>query len=60
MRYQRNTPRQSVGGGKLFQNRLRSRFLFLKITVLRGKLTFGDPLLDSGVAGYEISEGDRL
>ena len=41
--------RRRVGGGKFIQNRLRSRFSLLKTTALRGKLTLGDPLLNSGV-----------
>ena len=42
-------PRQSVGGGKFIQKRVRTRFPLLKTTALRGKLTFGDPFEDSGV-----------
>ena len=45
-----DTPRQSGGGGKTLQNRAYARFRLLKITALEAKLTFGDPLLDSGVA----------
>jgi hypothetical protein len=43
-------PRQSVGRGKSIQKRVRTRFSLLKITALRGKLTFGDLFEDSGVA----------
>ena len=42
-------PRQSVGGGKSIQKRVRKRFSLLETTALRGKLTFGDPFEDSGV-----------
>ena len=42
------TPRLSVGGGKFIQNRLRSRFPLVQTNALRGKLTFGDTLSDSG------------
>ena len=42
-------PRQSVGGGKSIQNRNGLRFPLLKTTASEGKLTFGDPFLDSGV-----------
>ena len=42
-------PRQSVGGGKFIQKRLRRRSPLLKTTGLMRKLTFGDPLLDSVV-----------
>ena len=44
------TPRQIVAGGKFVQNQLRSRLPLLQTTALAGKLTFGDPFLDSGVA----------
>ena len=44
-------PRQSGGGGKTLQNRAYARSPLLKITALRGKLTFGDLFSDSGVAG---------
>ena len=43
-------PRQSVGGGIFFQNRNGMRFPFLKTAAFEGKLTFGDPYLDSGAA----------
>jgi hypothetical protein len=43
-------PRQSVGGGKFIQKRRYPRSPLLKTTALKGKLTFGDPFLDSGVA----------
>jgi hypothetical protein len=46
-------PRQSVGESKFIQNRLRSRFPLLKISALRGKLTSGEPLLDSGEEGEQ-------
>ena len=49
-------PRQSGGGGKFVQKRLSRRSPLLKTTVLRAKLTFDDPLLDSGV----IREGKRF
>ena len=51
----RRQPRQSGGGGKFIENRLRSRFPRLKTSALRGTLAFGDPLLDSGVEGSVIT-----
>ena len=42
-------PRQSVGVGKLIQTRVRTRFGTFENHCLEGKLTFGDPFLDSGV-----------
>ena len=50
-------PRQSVEGGKFIQNRHLSLIPLLKITALRGHLTFGDPLLDSGVEAAQLSSG---
>ena len=42
-------PRQSVGGCKFIQDRNGLQFPLLEITAFQGKLTFGDPFLDSSV-----------
>ena len=44
-------PRQSVGGGKFIQNRLRRRYPHLKTTAIETKSTLGDPSLVTGVVG---------
>ena len=44
-------PRQSVRGGEFIQERNGLRFPLLKTTAFGGKLTFGEPFLDSGVGG---------
>jgi hypothetical protein len=46
-------PRQSVGGVKLIQKCVRTRYPLLSTTVLREKLTFGDPFLNTGVVARE-------
>ena len=51
LRFEGRPPRQSVGGGKSIQKRVRTRSPLLKTTAVRKKLTFGDPFEDSGVAG---------
>ena len=49
--------RQSVGGGKFIQKRGYPRSPLLKTTALKGKLTFGNPFLDSGVVSLQVLEG---
>ena len=44
-------PRQSVGGGKFIQKCGYPCSPLLKTTASKGKLTFGDPFLDSGAVG---------
>jgi len=39
---------------KFIQKRTRVRYSLLKITALQGKLTFGEPFLDSGVVGKAL------
>ena len=47
-------------GGRFIQKRGYPRSPFFKATTLKGKLTFGDPFLDSGVAGSAAErEGDN-
>ena len=46
----KDTPRQSVGGGKYLQKRACACSSLLKTIVPKGKLTFGDSFFDSGVA----------
>jgi hypothetical protein len=55
-------PRQSVEGViqkrlSLLKTSIQKRFPLLKTTAWRGKLTFGDPFEDSGVA---LSQGRRV
>jgi len=42
-------PRKSVWGGEFIQNRLGRQFCLFENDCLEGKLTPGDPFLDSGV-----------
>ena len=51
-------PRQSVGGGKFIQKRVRTRYPLLKTTVLRVKLPFGDRSSVSGVVCAREEEGE--
>ena len=54
-------PRQRVEEGKFLQKRAYARSPLLKTIALKGELSFGDPLLDSGVvpAGDERVSGWR-
>jgi len=52
-------PRQSVGGGKIIQKRQYWRSPLLKTTALEGKLTFGNPFLDSSVAPTGVPVSGR-
>jgi len=48
-------PRQNFGGGQFIQKRGYPRSLLLKTTALKGKLTFGDPFLDSGAVTPNVA-----
>ena len=53
------SPRHSAERNKFIQRRGYPRSPLLKTTALKGKLTFGDPFLDSGVASPSTFEQKR-
>ena len=50
-------PRQTSGGDSLYKRRLCERRLTFEDLTVQGRLTFGDPFQESGVAGpYDYQE----